>query len=115
MARVAGVDIPNHKRVEFSLRYIHGIGPTLARKVVERAGIEGNPKISELTDEELNRVREIVDRGGLYCRRRLAPRDQPEHPPAHRHRLLPRDPPPEEPSMPRPADPDECQDQAGSP
>jgi small subunit ribosomal protein S13 len=64
MARVAGVDIPNHKRVEFSLRYIHGIGPTLARKVVERAGIEGNPKISELTDEELNRVREIVDRGG---------------------------------------------------
>jgi len=64
MARVAGVDIPNHKRVEFSLRYIHGIGPTLAKKVVERAGIEGSPKISELTDEELNRVREIVDRGG---------------------------------------------------
>ena len=64
MARVAGVDIPNHKRVEFSLRYIHGIEPTLAKKVVERANIQGNPKISELTDEELNRVREIVDRGG---------------------------------------------------
>ena len=64
MARVAGVDIPNQKRVEFALRYIHGIGPTLAKKVIERSGIEGNPRVTELTDDELNRIREIVDRGG---------------------------------------------------
>ena len=64
MARVAGVDIPNQKRVEFALRYIHGIGPTLAKQVMERSGVEGNPRVTELTDDELNRIRETVDRGG---------------------------------------------------
>ncbi|MCI0769316.1 MAG: 30S ribosomal protein S13 [Chloroflexi bacterium] len=64
MARVAGVDIPNNKRVEFSLRYIHGIGPTRAKAVVERVGLEGNPRVGDLTEEELNRVREAVDKSG---------------------------------------------------
>ena len=65
MARVAGVDIPDNKRVEFALRYIHGIGPTLAKGIVDRLGLEANPRVKDLTDEELNRVREAVDRGGL--------------------------------------------------
>ena len=64
MARVAGVDIPNNKRVEFSLRYIHGIGPTRAKAVVARVGLEGNPRVGDLTEEELNRVREAVDKSG---------------------------------------------------
>ncbi|MCH8194476.1 MAG: 30S ribosomal protein S13 [Chloroflexi bacterium] len=64
MARVAGVDIPNNKRVEFSLRYIHGIGPTRAKAVVQRVGLEGNPRVGDLTEEELNRVREAVDKSG---------------------------------------------------
>ncbi len=64
MARVAGVDIPNNKRIEFALRYIHGIGPSRASAVVERIGLEGNPRVKDLTDEELNRIRDAVDRGG---------------------------------------------------
>ena len=58
MARVAGVDIPNNKRVEFALRYIHGIGPARSRQVLERVALPGNPRIKDLTDDELNRVRE---------------------------------------------------------
>ncbi|MCH7552379.1 MAG: 30S ribosomal protein S13 [Chloroflexi bacterium] len=65
MARVAGADIPDNKRIEFALRYVHGIGPTRARQIVERLGLEGNPRVKDLTDTELNRVREAVDRGGF--------------------------------------------------
>lgn len=64
MARVAGVDIPNQKHVSFSLRYVHGIGPTLAKQVLAKAGIQGDPRVKDLTEEELNRIREIIDRGG---------------------------------------------------
>ena len=64
MARVAGVDIPNQRRVEFALRSIYGVGPTVAKQVVQRAQVEGNPRVTELTDDELNRIRETIDRGG---------------------------------------------------
>ena len=64
MARVAGVDIPNNKRIEFALRYIHGIGPARASAVVQRVGLEDNPRVKDLTDDELNRIRDAVDRGG---------------------------------------------------
>ena len=63
MARVAGVDIPDNKRVEISLRRIHGIGPTAAARIASEAGIEGNPKTHEVSDEQMSRVREIIDRG----------------------------------------------------
>ena len=62
MAIVAGVNIPDNKRVEISLRAIYGIGPTQAKDVVEKAGIGGNPRVRDLTEGDLNRVREIVDR-----------------------------------------------------
>ncbi|MDE2765820.1 MAG: 30S ribosomal protein S13 [Chloroflexota bacterium] len=62
MARVANVDIPDNKRVEVALRAIYGIGPTRARVIAERAGADGNPKVAELSEEQLARVREIVDR-----------------------------------------------------
>lgn len=62
MAIVAGVNIQDNKRIEISLRGIYGIGPAQARDVAEKAGIEGNPRVKDLTEADLNRIREIVDR-----------------------------------------------------
>ena len=64
MARVAGVDIPDNKRVEFAVRYIRGIGPTRAKSIVERVGLDGNPRVKDLTEDELNRVRAAIDGSG---------------------------------------------------
>ena len=63
MARIAGVDIPKDKRVEISLRYIFGIGPTLSRRILEQAGISPDVKVKDLTDDEVNRIREVIDKG----------------------------------------------------
>ena len=62
MARIAGVDIPREKRVIISLTYIHGIGPTSAAKVIETANVSANSRVRDLTEEEVNRLREVVDR-----------------------------------------------------
>ena len=62
MAIVAGVNIPDNKRVEVSLRHIYGIGPTLAKQVASQADIEGNPRVKDLTETELSRIREIIDK-----------------------------------------------------
>ncbi|MBI2866770.1 MAG: 30S ribosomal protein S13 [Chloroflexi bacterium] len=62
MARIAGIEVPNNKRVHVALRYVHGVGPALAVKVVQQAGIQGNPKLGELKEEEVNRIREIIDK-----------------------------------------------------
>ncbi len=62
MARIAGVDIPRDKRVEISLRYIFGVGPTLARRVLTIANIDPNVRVRELSDEQVGRLREILDR-----------------------------------------------------
>ena len=62
MARVANVDIPDNKRIEVALRRIYGIGPTRSRSIIERANIAGNPKVHEMGDDDLSRIREIVDR-----------------------------------------------------
>lgn len=62
MARIAGVDVPDSKRLEVALCRIYGIGPTLALKIIQQANVEGNPRIKELEEAELNRIREIVDK-----------------------------------------------------
>ncbi|MEO8970600.1 MAG: 30S ribosomal protein S13 [Ktedonobacteraceae bacterium] len=62
MARIAGVDIPNAKRVEISLCYIYGIGLTTSRKILERTRINPDTRVRDLTEEEVNRLREVVDR-----------------------------------------------------
>jgi len=62
MARIAGVDIPRDKRVVISLTYIHGIGPTSASKVLGAANVAPNTRVRDLTDDEVNRLREVVDR-----------------------------------------------------
>lgn len=62
MARVANVDIPDNKRIEIALTRIYGIGPAIARRIADRANVAGNPKVHEMGDDALARVREIVDR-----------------------------------------------------
>ena len=62
MARIAGVDIPREKRVEISLCYIYGIGLTTSRKILERTRINPDTRVKDLTEEEVNRLREVIDR-----------------------------------------------------
>jgi small subunit ribosomal protein S13 len=62
MARIAGVDLPRDKRVDVALRYIYGIGPTRARKTVEGIDLDGGRKVRDLTDEEIVRIRDWIDR-----------------------------------------------------
>jgi small subunit ribosomal protein S13 len=61
MARIAGVDIPREKRLEISLTYIYGIGPTIAKRICAAADLDVNTRVRELTDEEVNRIRNWVD------------------------------------------------------
>ena len=62
MTRVAGVDIPGNKQVWVSLQYIYGIGPTLSQKILAQTAITPNTKMNDLTEEEVNRLRETIDR-----------------------------------------------------
>jgi len=62
VARIAGVNIPTQKRVEISLTYIHGIGHTSARKICDRCGIPFERRVNDMTDDEVLRVREAIDR-----------------------------------------------------
>src|SRR5690606_5283571 len=61
MARIAGVDLPREKRVEIGLTYIYGIGRTSARKIVEEAGVAPATRVHQLNDEEVNKIRRIID------------------------------------------------------
>lgn len=61
MAIVKGINIPDNKRLETALTSIFGIGLSRAKKIVSKAGIEGNPKVSDLTQEKLNLIRSLVD------------------------------------------------------
>jgi small subunit ribosomal protein S13 len=62
MARLAGVDIPNDKRVLISLTYIHGIGRTTSQRLLERANVNPNMRVKELADEEIGRLRQVLDK-----------------------------------------------------
>jgi len=64
MARLAGVDLPAKKRTEIGLTYIYGIGRTRAKSLCYRAGIDPNKKIADLTEEEVNHVRTILEQEG---------------------------------------------------
>jgi small subunit ribosomal protein S13 len=61
LARIAGVNIPTNKRVEIALRYIHGIGPAMAREIIEKVGVESTRRVNELTDAEVIKIRETID------------------------------------------------------
>ena len=62
MARIAGVNIPTNKRVLIALRYIYGIGPANAVVICEQAGIPAEKRVNQLSDDEILRIREIIDR-----------------------------------------------------
>jgi len=62
LPRIAGVDIPENKRIEIALTYIYGIGRTLAQKILTRAEVDWNKKTKDLTEEELTRIRHLVER-----------------------------------------------------
>ena len=61
MARIAGVNIPTQKRVEIALQYIHGIGATKAKEICGKVGIPAERRVNQLTDDEVLRIREIID------------------------------------------------------
>lgn len=60
MARIAGVDIPRNKRVEIALTYIYGIGRPTSQKILKEAGINFDTRVKDLTEEEVNKIREII-------------------------------------------------------
>lgn len=62
MARIKGVDIPNNKRIEIAMTYIYGIGRSLSQKILKDANIDANKKAGSLDNDELNRIREQVDK-----------------------------------------------------
>ncbi len=64
MARIAGVDLPPKKRAEIGLTYIYGIGRTRAKSLLHRTGVDPNRKIADLTEEEVNHIRQILEDEG---------------------------------------------------
>ena len=63
MARIAGVDLPRNKRMEVALTYIYGIGRSAARKLLQTAGVSLDTKSDNLTDDEVVKIRQIIDQG----------------------------------------------------
>ena|SRR5215472_13391270 len=64
MARIAGVDLPPKKRAEVGLTYIYGIGRTRAKSLLHRVGVDANKKIGDMTEEEINHIRQILEDEG---------------------------------------------------
>jgi small subunit ribosomal protein S13 len=62
MARISGVDIPREKQVGVSIQYIHGIGPSISRKILSDVKIDPTKKVKDLTEEEVSRIREKIDK-----------------------------------------------------
>ena len=64
MARIAGVDVPNNKQVRIGLTYIFGIGDSRAQEILGSANVEPTKKVSDLNEEEVNRIRQVIEEGG---------------------------------------------------
>jgi small subunit ribosomal protein S13 len=62
MARLSGIDIPREKRVEVALTYIYGIGLPTSQKILAQANVNGDTRVRDLTEDQVNRLREIIDR-----------------------------------------------------
>ena len=62
MARIAGVDLPNEKRVEYGLTYVYGIGVASSNKILAEAGINPDTRVKDLTEDEVSKLREIIDK-----------------------------------------------------
>ena len=64
MARIAGVDLPRSKRIEYGLTYIYGIGPSRSRRILGRAGINLDTRVKDLSEEEVSRISRVLDEEG---------------------------------------------------
>ena len=64
MARIAGVDLPREKRIEIGLTYIYGIGRTSAGKILEAAGVNPDTRVKDITDEEVKKISDVIEREG---------------------------------------------------
>ena len=80
MARIAGVNLPTNKRVVIALQYIHGIGQKKASEIMEKLSLPAERRVSQLTDQEVLHIREMIDRDrseerrvGKECRSRWSP------------------------------------------
>ncbi len=62
MARIAGIDIPKDKRVEASLQSIYGIGPAIAKEILEKTGVNPDTRVKDLTEDEVNLIRDYIDK-----------------------------------------------------
>ena len=65
MARISGVDLPANKRVEIGLTYIYGIGRSRANTILREVGISADKRVRELSEEEVNRIRTVIDQQGM--------------------------------------------------
>ena len=61
MARIAGVDLPRDKRIEYGLTYIYGIGLTTSRAILEKAGVDADIRVRDLTEEDAGKIRRVID------------------------------------------------------
>jgi small subunit ribosomal protein S13 len=64
MVRIAGADIPDNKKVAYSLRYIYGVGPRRAGEILEQSGVDPDRRVHDLTEQEMALLREAIERGG---------------------------------------------------
>ncbi len=62
MARIAGIDIPKDKRVEAALQSIYGIGPAIAKEILEKTGVNPDTRVRDLTEDEVNLIRDYIDK-----------------------------------------------------
>ena len=67
MARIAGIDVPREKRIVISLTYVYGIGKTTAQQILKEANVSEDTRVRDLTDDELGRIREVVDNYKVEC------------------------------------------------
>ena len=65
MARIAGVDLPREKRIEIGLTYIYGIGRVTSNQLLESAGVNPDTRVKDLTDEEVKKISEAIDKAGI--------------------------------------------------
>ena len=63
MPRIAGIDIPERKKVRYALRYIHGIGPKFSDRILEAAGVDPETKARDLTEQEVSQISSVIDEG----------------------------------------------------
>ncbi len=61
MARIAGVDLPNEKRIDIGLRYIYGIGPYISNQILEKTGVKPETRVNQLTDAEVAKLRAVIE------------------------------------------------------